>query len=105
MDLSDAGSITFGENGTTLNNSGLTIGAPSGSKTSNIIIQSGNVNMGGNIIKNVGNGSVVEGSTDAVNGGQLYDVQKQINDIAGEMVACLKKPIPTWIILTKQVKK
>lgn len=40
--------------------------------------------MGGNIIKNVGNGSVVEGSTDAVNGGQLYDVQKQINDIAGE---------------------
>lgn len=84
LDLSDAGSITFGENGTTLNNSGLTIGAPSGSKTSNIIIQSGNVNMGGNIIKNVGNGSVVEGSTDAVNGGQLYDVQKQINDIAGE---------------------
>ncbi|OBZ32432.1 YadA-like family protein [Megasphaera sp. DISK 18] len=84
LDLSDAGSITFGTDGTTLNNSGLTIVAPSGSSTSNIVIQSGNVNMGGNVIKNVGNGSVVEGSTDAVNGGQLYDVQKQIDGIAGE---------------------
>lgn len=84
LNLSDAGSITFGTDGTTLNNSGLTIVAPSGSSTSNIVIQSGNVNMGGNVIKNVGNGSVVEGSTDAVNGGQLYDVQKQITDITGE---------------------
>lgn len=84
LDLSSTGSITFGENGTTLNNSGLTIAAPSGSTTSNIVIQSGNVNMGGNVINNIGNGSVVEGSTDAVNGGQLYDVQKQIDSIAGE---------------------
>lgn len=84
LDLSADGSIKFGDNGTTLNNSGLTIVAPSGSTTSNIVIQSGNVNMGGNVINNIGNGSVVEGSTDAVNGGQLYDVQKQIDSIAGE---------------------
>ncbi|MBS4912579.1 MAG: YadA-like family protein [Veillonella sp.] len=84
LDLSSTGSITFGTNGTTLNNSGLTIAAPADGSTSAISIQAGNVDMGGNVVKNVGNGSVVEGSTDAVNGGQLYDVQKQITDITGE---------------------
>lgn len=82
--MSADGSIKFGDKGTTLNNSGLTIAAPADGSTSAISIQAGNVDMGGNVIKNVGNGSVVEGSTDAVNGGQLYDVQKQITDITGE---------------------
>lgn len=81
LDLSADGSIKFGDNGTTLNNSGLTIVAPSGSTTSNIVIQSGNVNMGGNVINNIGNGSVAAGSTDAVTGGQLYD---EINKITGD---------------------
>lgn len=77
LDLSDAGSITFGENGTTLNNSGLTIAnGPS--------VTTGGINAGNKVISNVGAGSVAENSTDAVNGGQLFDVQKQINDIAGE---------------------
>lgn len=84
LDLSSDGSITFGDKGTTLNNSGLTIAAPADGSTSAISIQAGKVDMGGNVVKNIGNGSVVEGSTDAVNGGQLYDVQKQITDITGE---------------------
>ena len=77
LDLSSTGSVTFGTNGTTLNNSGLTIAnGPS--------VTTDGINAGGKVISNVGNGSVVEGSTDAVNGGQLYDVQKQITDITGE---------------------
>lgn len=77
LDLSDAGSIKFGDKGTILNNSGLTIAnGPS--------VTTDGINAGGKVISNVGNGSVVEGSTDAVNGGQLYDVQKQITDITGE---------------------
>lgn len=77
LDLSADGSIKFGDKGTTLNNSGLTIAnGPS--------VTTDGINAGGKVISNVGNGSVVEGSTDAVNGGQLYDVQKQITDITGE---------------------
>ena len=77
LDLSSTGSITFGTDGTTLNNSGLKIAnGPS--------VTTDGINAGGKVISNVGNGSVVEGSTDAVNGGQLYDVQKQITDITGE---------------------
>lgn len=77
LDLSADGGIKFGDKGTTLNNSGLTIAnGPS--------VTTDGINAGGKVISNVGNGSVVEGSTDAVNGGQLYDVQKQITDITGE---------------------
>lgn len=77
LDLSTDGSIKFGDKGTTLNNSGLTIAnGPS--------VTTDGINAGSKVISNVGNGSVVKGSTDAVNGGQLYDVQKQITDITGE---------------------
>lgn len=105
LDLSADGSIKFGQNGTTLNNSGLTIAAPADGSTSAITITAGKVDMGGNVIKNVGSGSVVEGSTDAVNGGQLFDVQKQINDIAGENGSLSQKANTDLDNLTEAGKK
>lgn len=79
LDLSSDGSITFGDKGTTLNNSGLTIAAPADGSTSAITITAGNVDMGGNVVKNIGDGSVAEGSTDAINGGQIFNIQKELN--------------------------
>lgn len=72
LDLSDAGSITFGENGTTLKNSGLTIAnGPS--------VTTDGINAGNKVISNVGDGSVAEGSKDAINGGQIFNIQKELN--------------------------
>ncbi|KAF0803268.1 autotransporter adhesin, partial [Alcanivorax xiamenensis] len=45
-------------------------------------IDENNVDENGNtIITGVGNGEIAEGSTDAVNGGQLYDVAQKVEDI------------------------
>lgn len=81
LDLTDKGSIKFGENGTTLNNSGLTIAnGPS--------VTTDGINAGGKVISNVGNGSIVAGSTDAINGGQLFE---QIKTITGDGGALSQK--------------
>ncbi len=37
----------------------------------------------GTTIKNVANGTIAEGSKDAVNGGQLWTVQQQVNKNTG----------------------
>lgn len=58
------GSVTTGN--TTINNDGLTVKNEDSSK--NITVQNNNVNMGGNVIHNVGDG--VE-ATDAINKGQF----------------------------------
>ena len=61
---------------TTVNNDGVTIaGGPSVTK--------GGINAGGNTITNVADGNVAAGSKDAVNGGQLYDVAKNVADLVG----------------------
>ena len=72
LDLSDSGNVTFGENGTTVNNSGLTIAnGPS--------VTTDGINAGNKVISNVGAGSVSENSTDAINGGQIFNIQKELN--------------------------
>lgn len=49
-------------------------------KVAKTIINSEGINAGGNRVTGVGNGSISQGSTDAVNGGQLYDMQQQWSD-------------------------
>ena len=61
---------------TTVNNDGLTIaGGPSVTKDG--------INAGDKKITNVAAGDVAENSKDAVNGGQLYDVAKNVADLVG----------------------
>jgi len=49
-------------------------------KVAKTIINGEGINAGGNRVTGVGNGSISQGSTDAVNGGQLYDMQQQWSD-------------------------
>lgn len=49
-------------------------------KVAKTIINGDGINAGGNRVTGVGNGSISQGSTDAVNGGQLYDMQQQWSD-------------------------
>lgn len=65
---------------TTINNDGLTVKGPEGSK--DITIQNNNVSMGGNQIKNVGD---AKDATDAVNKGQLDNVVNGISNGMGQM--------------------
>ena len=61
---------------TTVNNDGLTIaGGPS--------VKKDGINAGDKNITNVADGNVAAGSKDAVNGGQLYDVAKNVADLVG----------------------
>ena len=76
----EANTITTGN--TTIDNSGLTV-KTGDSNHQNITIQQGNVNMGGNQIHNVAPGKVVQNSTDAVNGGQLWQRDQVINGLGG----------------------
>ena len=67
-------SVTAGDS--TLNNDGLTIaGGPS--------VKKDGINAGDKKITNVEAGNVAENSKDAVNGGQLYDVAKNVADLVG----------------------
>ncbi|WP_282243753.1 YadA-like family protein [Stenotrophomonas sp. PS02300] len=71
VQLSDAGSVSVGA--TTVNAQGVTIqGGPS--------ITTGGVNAGNQRVTNVASGRIERGSTDAVNGGQLWDAQQAWND-------------------------
>ena len=45
----------------------------------NVVINNSGINAGGNKITNVADGTIAPGSKDAVNGGQLHDVQNTIN--------------------------
>ena len=67
-------SVTAGDS--TLNNDGLTIaGGPS--------VKKDGIDAGDKKITNVAAGDVAENSKDAVNGGQLYDVAKNVADLVG----------------------
>ena len=74
-DTINTGSVTTGN--TTINNDGLTIVNEDSSK--NITINNNNVNMGGNVIKNIGEGSE---PTDAINKGQF---DRAINNLGTGM--------------------
>ena len=68
LDLGSGGSVTTG--GTVVDSDGMSIG----SGASQVSLGSGGLNNGGNAIKGVADGTVASGSTEAVNGGQLYTV-------------------------------
>jgi hypothetical protein len=71
VQLSDAGSVSVGA--TTVNAQGVSIqGGPS--------VTTEGVNAGNQRVNNVQAGRVQRGSTDAVNGGQLWDVQQAWDD-------------------------
>ena len=70
------GSITTGD--TTINNNGVTINnGPS--------ITKNGIDGGGTTITNINGGSVAPGSTDAVNGGQLYNVTRKVGDLGNRI--------------------
>ena len=78
-DLKNLNSVTTGN--TTIDNNGLTIKSSDADRT--ISIADGNVNMGGNTVSGVADGQVAPGSTDAVNGGQLWQRDQAINSLGG----------------------
>lgn len=49
-------------------------------KVAKTIINSEGIDAGGNRVTGVGDGSISQGSTDAVNGGQIYDMQQDWSD-------------------------
>ena len=65
-------------NSTTVNTETVNIG-------NNITIEEGNVDMGGNTITNVYEGAVYQGSTDAINGGQLWQTNQNITRLGNRM--------------------
>lgn len=71
-----ATTITAGD--TTINNNGVIINnGPS--------ITNNGIDANNTIIRNVGNGSISPNSTDAVNGGQLYNVSSRVNTLGREV--------------------
>lgn len=76
---------TFNDKVTMKNGLDVTGGVASDSftvKGTDIKIDSSGINAGGTVISNVADGSISEGSKDAVNGGQLYQVK---NDLEGKV--------------------
>ncbi|WP_139052496.1 YadA family autotransporter adhesin [Xanthomonas cannabis] len=49
-------------------------------KVAKTIIDQNGINAGGNRVTGVGDGSISQGSTDAVNGGQVYELQQVMDD-------------------------
>ena len=72
---------TFQAGNTIVDNNGLTIKTSDADRT--ISITDGNVNMGGNTVSGVADGQVAPGSTDAVNGNQLWQRDQAINSLGG----------------------
>lgn len=83
--LNVTGESTFNDKVTMKNGLDVTGGVTSDSftvKGTDIKIDSSGINAGGTVISNVADGSISEGSKDAVNGGQLYQVK---NDLEGKV--------------------
>ena len=77
---------------TTLNNSGVAVGGnvaltQNGLKAGNVNVSASGIDAGGNKITRVAPGVVAAGSTDAVNGGQLYAVNQASRAAKTEVVA------------------
>ncbi|MDY3956994.1 MAG: ESPR-type extended signal peptide-containing protein [Allisonella histaminiformans] len=77
--LTGLNSVITGD--TTIDNKGLTIRTSDSDRT--ISIADGNVNMGNNIVSGVADGQVAQESTDAINGGQLWQRDQAINSLGG----------------------
>ena len=54
-------------------------------KGTDIKIDKDGINAGGKVIRNVGQGDISEGSTDAVSGGQLYDTNTRVSGLETRM--------------------
>ena len=83
--LNVTGESTFNDKVNMKNGLDVTGGVASDSftvKGTDIKIDSSGINAGGTVISNVADGSISEGSKDAVNGGQLYQVK---NDLEGKV--------------------
>lgn len=83
--LNVTGESTFNDKVIMNNGLDVTGGVASDSftvKGTDIKIDSSGINAGGTVISNVADGSISEGSKDAVNGGQLYQVK---NDLEGKV--------------------
>lgn len=79
--LNVTGESTFNDKVTMNNGLDVTGGVASDSftvKGTDIKIDSSGINAGGTVISNVADGSISEGSKDAVNGGQLYGVKRDL---------------------------
>ena len=61
----------------TVDGTGLKLTPNSGSSAKALTLTSDQIDLGGRKVQNVGSGSVAEGSTDGVNGGDVYNVQKK----------------------------
>ena len=77
---------------TILNNSGVAVGGnvaltQNGLQAGNVNVSAGGIDAGGNKITRVAPGVVAAGSTDAVNGGQLYTVNQAARAAKTEVVA------------------
>ncbi|STO38716.1 Adhesin yadA precursor [Gallibacterium anatis] len=64
---------------TTVNGGGITIKPSSADANKTVSLTDKGLNNGGNKITNVGAGDISENSTDAINGGQLYQYQQATN--------------------------
>uniref|UniRef100_UPI00260915E4 S-layer homology domain-containing protein n=1 Tax=uncultured Veillonella sp. TaxID=159268 RepID=UPI00260915E4 len=74
IDLGSEGSIAIGN--TTINGDGVSL-------TEGPSITRDGIDAGGNRITSVAPGAVEEGSTDAINGGQLFETNQAVNAIGG----------------------
>ena len=61
----------------TVDGTGLKLTPNSGSSAKALTLTSDQIDLGGRKVQNVGSGSVAEGSTDGVNGGDVYKVQQK----------------------------
>ena len=77
--LKDLTSATFIGDTTslTVDGTGLKLTPNAGSSAKALTLTSDQINLGGRQLQNVGSGSVADGSTDGVNGGDVYKVQQK----------------------------
>jgi autotransporter adhesin len=68
-------------NGTVTMNGGFTVGANQ------------TVNMGGNVVSGVGNGLIASGSTEAINGGQIYDMFQDLNGLNDNRITSIENDV------------
>ena len=92
--LNVTGESTFNDKVTMKNGLDVTGGVASDSftvKGTDIKIDSSGINAGGTVISNVADGSISEGSKDAVNGGQLYgmktDLEHKVDKVGANAAA------------------
>ena len=77
-------SVTINNGGPTINNTGIDMNGKSITNVENItvnngpIINSSGIDMNSQKITNLADGEIAEGSTDAVNGGQLYNTNQAV---------------------------